>query len=265
MDEVSQLMDKPSVSIVIITKNEEDKIASCLESVKWASEVIIVDDMSTDKTVEICKSFGARVIRNESKGNFDNQRNIGIDNSRGEWVLQMDADEIITDKVKEKILKTLKNPGEFVAYKFRRKNFFLGHFMKYGGWYGYMTKLFKKDCARYIGKSVHETLKVDGRVGIIEADIEHYPFMSISELIERANDYASVEARVMREEKNVFKERVITYNLIIRPLKLFWKSYVKRRGFKDGMYGLIYALLNSWGHFLRWAKYWELIREKMTQ
>lgn len=250
-------MSKVTLSIVIITKNEEDKIARCLENVKWADEIIIVDDMSTDRTVEICSSFGVKVIRNESKGNFDNQRNIGIDNSSSDWILQMDADEVITDKVKEEIFKVLKNPGKFVAYKFKRKNFFLGHFMEYGGWYGYMTKLFKKNCARYIGKSVHETLRVDGRVGMIDADIEHYPFASIGQLIERANSYASVEAKVMLDEKGILSKKNIRYNLTIRPLKLFWKSYVKRRGFKDGMYGLIYALLNSWGYFLRWAKYWE--------
>lgn len=255
-------MLKTSISVVIITKNEEDKIARCLESVRWATEVIIVDDMSIDRTVEICNSFGAKVIRNESEGNFDQQRNIGIDKASCEWILQMDADEIVPHKLKEQIQRIISEPNnKFVAYKFRRKNFFLGHFMKYGGWYGYMTKLFKKGCARYVGKSVHETLKVDGKVGIIDADIKHFPFTSISRLVERANNYTSVEARVMLNEKGILSRRNIQYNLVARPLKLFWKSYVKRRGFKDRMYGLLYSIFNSWGYFLRWAKYWELTKD----
>ena len=122
----SLTMSKESLTVVIITKNEQDKIARCLESVKWADEIIIVDDLSEDRTVEICQKYGAKVISHKSYGNFDQQRNIGIDNASSDWILQMDADEVVSEKLKEEIQKIVSNPtNKFVAYKIRRQNFFL--------------------------------------------------------------------------------------------------------------------------------------------
>ena len=252
-------MSKETLSIVIITKNEEDKIARCLESVKWADEIIIVDDLSEDRTVKICQKYGAKVISHKSYGNFDQQRNIGIDNANSDWILQMDADEVVSEKLKEEIQGIVGNPNnKFVAYKIRRQNFFLNHFMAYGGWFIYYTKLFKKDAARYIGKSVHETLEVDGEIGTINEAIKHFPFSSIKQFVERQNFYTSVEAKLIYEDKGRIPKRKVRYNLVIRPLKLFWKAYIKKKGFRDGMYGFLFSILNSWIHFLRWAKYWEI-------
>lgn len=250
------------LSAVIITKNEEDKIGRCLESLKWTDEIIVVDDLSEDNTVEICQKFGAKVIAQKSFGNFDQQRNIGIDNASGEWILQMDADEIVPLELKKQIQKVLSENLKFSGFQFRRKNFFLGHFMRYGGFYGpYSLKLFKKSKGRYIGHSVHETLKVEGKIGTIEADIEHYPFQSIAQNIERTNIYTTVVARLMKQENSVLDKKKIRYNLTIRPLKAFWKMYIKRKAYKDGMYGLIFSILFSFGPMLKWMKYWELVRK----
>lgn len=252
-------MSREKLSVVIITKNEEDKISRCLESIKWADEIVIVDDVSEDHTIEICQKYGAKVISHKSYGDFDRQRNIGIKNATGAWILQMDADEVVTEKLKgeiEKVLLALQN--RFVAYKIRRQNYFLGHFLQYGGWFIYYTKLFKKGKARYIGRSVHETLQVDGEIGTIDEPIKHFPFTSLSQFMERQNFYTSVEARLMYEEKGKLSQKEVKYNLTFRPLKLFWKSYIRKKGFCDGICGLLFSLLNSWIHFLRWAKYWEI-------
>ena len=252
-------MPKETLSVVIITKDEEDKIGRCLESVKWVDEIVVVDDLSEDRTIEICRKFGARVIPHKSCGNFDRQRNIGIDSATGEWILQMDADEIVPEKLKEEIQKIVSDPTDkFVAYKIRRQNFFLGHFLEYGGWFIYYIKLFKKGKARYVGRSVHETLQVDGEIDILTEVIKHFPFNSIRQFIDRQNFYTSVEARLMYEDKGKSFKKKVKYNLTIRPLKLFWKIYIKKRGFRDGMHGLLFSVLNSWIHFLRWAKYWEI-------
>ena len=250
------------LTVVLIAKNEEDKLEKCLQSVAWADEFVVVDDMSSDRTVAIAESLGAKVIQNESNGNFDNQRNLGIEAASGEWIMQMDADEIVPKDLKEEIISMIENPSGKVAYKYRRKNYFLGHFMRYGGWFNeYSTKLFMKDKARYTGMSVHETLSVTGETGVIEACIEHYPFTSVSQFIERQNFYTSVEARVMLEEKGTLSEKEIMYHIKVRPRKLFWKLYVKKQGFREGYHGLVFSVLFTWVYYTRWIKYWELLNK----
>ena len=254
-------MDK-KLSVVILTKNEEDKIARCIESVKWADEVLVIDDESADKTREIAQGLGARVIINKSCGNFDGQRNIGIDNAKNEWILQMDADEVVTPLLRDKLREALGNPEKFCAFKFWRKNYFLGYFMRYAGEYDYWLRLFRKDKARYVGSDIHERLEVNGKVGIIDADMEHFAFISIEQFIERQNYYSSFESRALFKREGVLAEKIIRYNIKIKPLKIFWKNYIKKKGYKDGMHGLIWCILLAFRHVMIWGKYWELIKDK---
>lgn len=254
---------KDKITAVIITKNEEGRIKRCLDSLKnWADEIVIVDDLSADRTVEICRQFGARVISHKSDGNFDQQRNIGIDNATSDWILQMDADEIVTAGLKEEIEKILAGDTEFSGLKFKRKNFFLGKPLMHGGWHHDFLRLFRKNAARYIGASVHELINIHGKIGHINADMEHYLYQGISQFVERQNYYTSVEAKRLLRERGVVSEKEIKYHLAIKPLKLFWKTYVKKRGFRDGLVGLIYCLFDAYNHFLKWAKYWELVKSK---
>lgn len=251
------------LTAVIIAKNEEDKIALCLDSIKWVDEIVVVDDMSSDRTAEICLSYGAKVIKHSSEGNFDRQRNVGIDNASGKWILQLDADEIVTGELRNEIEKVLQNPMDNVAYRFLRKNYFLGHFMQYGGYYGaYSNKLTRKDSARHIGRSVHETLKIEGNIGTINGNTEHYAVQTISQYIKRQNLYTSVEANVLLDEGKIPNAKEMKYNLRIRPVKLFWKNYIRKKGYKDGMYGLIYSILSAWRYFLIYAKLWEILNQK---
>jgi glycosyltransferase involved in cell wall biosynthesis len=248
---------RKTLSVVVTTKNEEDKIARCLESVKWADEIVIVDGFSTDRTVEICRQYTDKIIQHKCDGNFDKERNLGIDNATGDWVLQLDADDVVTDRFRQEIEKILsKETVEFNAYKFRRKNFFLGHFMRWGGWYHYSLHFFRRGYARYRGK-IHETLIVNGKIGRIEADVEHYPYKSISQFIERHNSYSNRVAQAILEQKGVLSQGKIKYNLTVKPLKLFWKFYIKKKGFREGTIGLIFSVLFAWVHFLNWVKYWE--------
>ena len=255
-------MPKEALSVVIITKNEENKISRCLESVKWADEIIVVDDLSADHTIEICQKYGAKVISHKSEGNFDRQRNIGIDNASGEWILQLDADEIVTGELKQAIQDVLTDNSDCAGYNFKRKNYFLGRPLMYGGWHHDFLRMFRKKAGRYIGASVHELIEVKGKIGYINADMEHHMYQSTSQLIKRQNYYTSMEAERLLREQGLVSDKGIKYHLIARPLKLFWKTYVKKQGFRDGIHGLIYCILDSYSHFLKWAKYWELIKNK---
>ncbi|HBG62375.1 MAG: hypothetical protein A2Y03_10475 [Omnitrophica WOR_2 bacterium GWF2_38_59] len=253
---------REKLSVIVITKNEEKRVERFFNSVKWADEVLVIDDNSDDKTAENFVKLGAKVIKNDSKGCFDAQRNLGTQEAKGGWVLQMDADEIVPDDLREEILQVLENPLKFSAYNIKRKNFFLGHFMRYGGWYQERSpKLFKKGKAKYVGK-VHEVLQVEGDIGIINADIEHYPFDSIAQFVERQNFYTTIFAKEIFEKRGSLNPKEIKYNIKTRPLKLFWKFYVKKQGYKEGIYGFVFCLLFAWVHFMSWSKYWEISEKR---
>ncbi len=250
-----------SISAVILSKNSEKKIEKCLSSLKdWADEIIIVDGGSMDNTVKIAEQFGARVYLHLFSGSFAEERNFGTDKASSEWVLQLDSDEIVTDAFKKKCDEIL--PGtKCAAFKFRRKNVFLCHEFTYGGWYHWSQHLFKKGCARYEGR-VHEKMIVDGDVGLIDADMLHIPFDSISEFIERQNRYTDLQAADIVDQEKDLTIKKIKYNLKIKPAKLFRKIYFNKKGYKEGIHGLIFAILSSYVHFLKWAKVWEKTKDR---
>jgi glycosyltransferase involved in cell wall biosynthesis len=255
---------KHKISAVIIAKNEEARIVPCMESIKWCNEIVVVDDMSVDNTAQVCRKYGAKVIMHPSNGDHDRQRNVGIDNSSSDWILQMDADERVSPELRKDIEEILVGNGKYLAYKLIRKNYFLGKFMKHGGWPEKQVRLFEKGSARYIGHSVHETLKVEGRIGSLKSHLEHYAFTSISQYISRQLYYAQVEAKVMYQDRGKMDIKEINYHLKRKPLKLFFKIYVKRMGFLDGMHGFILSILNAWRHYAIWAIYWEKYCNKNT-
>ena len=248
-----------SISAVILSNNSEKKIGKCLESLKgWADEVIVVDGDSMDNTIKIAGSFNAKVHSHKFLGAFSAERNFGSDKASGEWILQLDSDEVVTDDFKRKCNSTLPNTS-YTAFKFRRKNIFLGHAFTYGGWYHWSQHLFKKGKARYEGR-VHENMIVNGEVGCLDANIMHTPFDSISEFIERQNRYTDLQAQDIIDTEKYLNIKKIKYNLKIKPLKLFRKIYFNKRGYKEGMYGFVFALLSSWVHFLKWVKVWEIVK-----
>jgi glycosyltransferase involved in cell wall biosynthesis len=257
-------MARARISAVLITKNEERNIKRCLDTLKWVDEVVVVDGRSTDRTRQIAESFGAKVVEHAFQGDFGMERNIGNENATGDWILALDADEAIPEKTREEIVSILENGSEFDAYNVPRLQYFLGKALIHGGRYHSIVNFFRKGKARFEGK-VHHLVLVDGKVGRLERPIEHYPFNSVSEFIHKQDRYTDYEAQELFEK---FKEKRLSevrYNLILKPLKLFFKSYVKKKGFKDGPVGLIFCVLFSWRHFLIWAKYWELCIKKRRE
>jgi len=254
-------MEKIKISVVIIAKNEEKRIGRCLESVKWADDVIVVDGFSTDRTVEISKSFDARVIQHKFTGSFADDRNVGMDNAKYDWVLTLDADDMVTKGFISKLKEAMSKDEDVVVYKFRRRNFFLGHPMDHGGFCHYIPNLARKGFVRFEG-DVHEVPVYKGKEGIIEADIDHYPFDSIGQFVDRQNRYTDIAAKDILKKQGILSARAIKSEMIGKSFKLFWKSYVKKQGYKEGLYGLIFGILFAWINFLKWAKYWELIRDE---
>ncbi|MFH1190132.1 MAG: glycosyltransferase family 2 protein [Candidatus Omnitrophota bacterium] len=253
-------MEKIKVTVAVITKNEEKRIARCLASVAWADDIVVVDGYSTDRTAEIAKSFGARVVEHKFSGSFADERNAASGNARHDWVLHIDADDVVTEEFIRKLSAALAGNGGEVIYKFRRRNFFLGHSMDHGGFHHYIPNLIDRRRVKYEG-DVHEVPVYEGAIGTIDADINHYPFDSIGQFIERQARYVGIAAKKMLETDGVLSERDIKKGLVNRTFKIFWKSYVKKQGYKDGLYGLIFAVLFAFINFLKWAKYWEIVKE----
>jgi len=255
-------MPRDKISAVIITRNEERNITRCLDSLKWVDEIVVMDGLSDDRTVDIARSYGAKVVEHKFEGDFGSERNRGNDNATGDWILALDADEAIPDETRKVIENILEKGSVYDAYNVPRLQYFLGKPMLHGGRYHSIINFFRKGKAHFDGK-VHHLVIVDGAVGQFEEPIEHYPFNSISEFIQKHDRYTGYEAGEMFEKYGSSKEKEVKYNLTIKPLKLIYKSYFKKKGYKDGIIGLIFCVLFAFNYFLRWAKYWELcVKEK---
>lgn len=251
-------MGRESLAVVMMTKNEEKRLAHCLDHVKgWADEIVIIDDESTDRTVEIARGYTPKVFVHKSNDNHDGQWNLGSEKAASEWILHIDADEIVTPALKTAIDKALANTDGVNGFDLLRLNFFLGRPMRHGGWRHKHRILFRRSKSRCAGQGIHVKLQIEGKVGFLNAEIEHYPFQSLSQFIDRQNHYSSVEAGVMLQEKGKLPWKMVRRQMVFRPIKLFWKSYVKQQGFREGTVGFFFAALFAYFHHALWAKYWE--------
>lgn len=253
-------MGRESLSVVLMTKNEESRLPRCLDQVKgWANEIVIVDDESTDRTVEIARRYTPQVFIHRSNDNHDRQWNLGIEKAASEWILHIDADEIVTPALKAAIDQALELPGGVNAYDLMRLNFFLGRPMRHGGWRHRHRILFRRTRSRCAGQGIHVRLQVEGETRFLDAEIEHYPFQSLAQFIDRQNHYTTVEAGVLLKERGRLPWKTVRFQMTVRPWKLFWKSFVKHAGYREGMVGFIFAMLFAYFHHALWAKYWERV------
>ncbi len=164
--------DRATVAVVLMTKNEEARLTTCLDRVAgWANEIVIIDDLSTDRTVEIARHYTERIFSYASNDDHFQQWNRGIDHASADWILHIDADELVTPKLEAAIDEILVDPHGHSAFELMRRNVFLGHPMRYGGWYHRHLILFRRDRARCVGKGIHVRLRVDGTIGLLDADI----------------------------------------------------------------------------------------------
>lgn len=246
-----------NISAVIICKDEEDNISDCLQSVNWIDEIIVVDSGSQDKTVEIAKQFTDKVFFKEWNG-YTEQRKFALDFVKTEWVLVLDADERCTSELKKEILTELSSNEAKDGYRIPRKSFFLGKWIKHSGWYpGYQTRFFKKSKAKVTERLVHEGYEINGSLGVLNSDILHYTVQSLSDFMTRVNHYSTLAAA---EKLN--KKRVGLKDVLIRPPLAFIREYIFKRGFLDGIHGLMVAHFNAITNALTYMKIWEMQNKK---
>jgi len=243
----------PYLSAVIITKNEEKNIGTCISSLDFCDEVIVIDSGSTDSTCKIARERGAKVFHEPWKG-YAEQKNYGNSQAAGQWILSLDADEEITDLLKPLILKAIQS-NEFEAYKIPRKTYHSGQWIQYGGWYpNALIRLFKKNSGAWKSDEVHEAFHCTGRVGSLSEPFVHHSFASFKEQAHKNNEYSSLGAKKLRRNRQAFS----ILKLLVKPPLKFLETFVLKRGFLDGMRGYIIAVMAAHSVFLKWAKLWEL-------
>jgi glycosyltransferase involved in cell wall biosynthesis len=249
----------PTLTCLIITKNEEVNIQDCLRSVQWATERLVIDAESQDRTAELAQSSGAKVFVRQWPG-FGQQKNFGMERAESEWILILDADERVTDDLRREIQGCIDtwSPSSPVAYRVPRRNFFYGAWVRYGGVFpDYQVRLVRRGSARYNDAAVHENLLVNGNIGTLTSPLDHYTERSIKDHFRKFGLYTTLAA----EEKGKSVQRVSGTDLLIRPLVVFVKTYLVKQGLRDGVRGLIVCTFASMYTFVKYAKLWTMIEQ----
>lgn len=240
----------PDLSAVIITRNEEDNIARCLESLKIADEIIIVDSGSSDRTIEIAGSMGAEVLSHPWSG-YGPAKREGVKRAGGPWILSLDADEVLTPELAEEINKVMHNGSDRVGYYVKRKTSFLGRWIYHSGWYpDYVLRLFLKSRGNFDNAVVHEKVVIDGPTGYLNGELLHYSYKTLEQYFDKFNVYTTLGARdLFRQGK-----RCGLIALTIKPAASFIKHYFTKMGFLDGLEGFVISLLSAASVFVKYLK-----------
>jgi glycosyltransferase involved in cell wall biosynthesis len=249
------------ISVTIITHNEEANIVPCLESAKWADEIVVLDSNSTDGTVELARQFTDRVLSVPWRG-FGKNKNQAVDEARMEWIFVLDADERITPALRQEIQAILQADGPADGYRVPRRNHFCGRFVKHLGWYpDYSIRLFRKAKGRFNEREVHESVEINGQVGTLQQPMLHYTYKSISDFVLRMDRYSALAAQELLKQGR----QPMWGELIWRPFFTFLKLYVLQKGFLAGRDGYTLAFLYSTYNFLKYYKFRELRQQPDTQ
>ncbi|MEK7470753.1 MAG: glycosyltransferase family 2 protein [Patescibacteria group bacterium] len=276
------------LSVVLAARNEEENIGRCLDSVKGvADEIIVVDEYSTDKTVEIAKKYGAKVFLEPHHDNFHVTKQKALEKATGEWILQLDADEVVTPELAKEIKLVIseqstvysvktnklfqrhqrsieerdgkigKETGEIVGYFIPRRNIFLGKPLIHAGVYpDPAIRLVKNGKAKFPAESVHEIMQLDGEVSWLSNDMLHYDSPTFERYLTRLNRYTDLQAQELKKNhipKNLWSFLRFTVH---RPLFTFFNLYIRHKGFLDGMRGFVWSLFSSLHFPIAYFKYW---------
>lgn len=234
----------PTITVAVVVKNEENNIEKCLNSVKWADEIIIVDMFSTDKTVEIAKKFTDKIYSYYDYF-FDIGKNFAFEKAGCDWVLSLDADEIITDDLHNEIIKVINSSPLHNGFYIPFKHYFMNKWMRHGGWYpSYIIRLFKKGCGKYTVEGAHQLLQIKGSIGYLVNPVIHMGLKNPDIFSKKHSLYSTMIAKAAFSRK----EKVSFRKLFIRPPYIFIKRYIFQLGFLDGIPGLI--LMSQFCYYL---------------
>ncbi|MBI2049805.1 glycosyltransferase family 2 protein [Candidatus Roizmanbacteria bacterium] len=247
------------ITAVVLTKNEEKNIVRTLNSISFCEEIIVIDDFSNDKTVELAKKNNAKIYERRLNNDFSSQRNFGLERSRGEWVLFLDADEEVSPGLAVEIENSIKAKPEKSAYYIKRRDYWWGRELKYGE----VSIIRKKGLIRLARKSsgkwfhpVHEIFQTSSPVGKLNGFINHYPHPTVKDFLRDINYYSTLRAKeLLKQGKKMSLVEIISY-----PLGKFIANYIFKLGFIDGPAGFIYSFMMSFHSFLVRAKLYQYMK-----
>lgn len=242
------------VTATVITFNEAANIQAALESLSWADEIIVVDSDSTDRTTEIARTFTDKVIVRPWPG-YIAQKNFAAEQATHDWIFSLDADERVTPELAAEIRAVMSSGPNAVGYRVPRVTFHLGRWMRTTDWYpDYQLRLYDRRRARWSGKYVHESVKADGPVGDLRNELQHFAYRDLAHHFQTMDRYTTLAAQQLFEEGR----RAGFLDLMIHPPAAFFRNYILRGGFRDGVPGLIVSAMNARYVGLKFAKLWEL-------
>jgi len=250
---------RPTVSAIVVCFNEEKNIGDCLESLRWCDEIVVVDSFSTDRTVEIARQYTDRVIQRPWAG-YRDQKAFAHSQTTKQWVILVDSDERVTPELRDEIQRALDGDGgRYMGYAVPRLVFYLGRWWRRGGWYpDYDVRLFRRDKATWGGADPHEKILVDGAVRRLKHPLHHFSYRNIDDHMQRINRFTSISSRELRKEGGRWR----LADALLRPAFRFFRSYILKRGFMDGFAGFYVAVTAAVYVFLKYAKLWEIERDK---
>ena len=241
------------LSVVIIAENEAENIAAALESVRWVDDVVVVDSGSSDRTIEIAKRYTERVTTRQWEG-YGSQKNYATGLASHDWVLSIDADERVSKELAEEIQALMESVPVMQGYRIPRTTRYLGRWIRSTDWYpDRQLRLYDRRVAQWNDRYIHESVRVQGRVGSLRAELYHHSYRGIGEHLSRMNHYTTLAAAQMMADGR----RTNWLDLIAYPPLVFFRNYIWRRGFSDYLPGLIVSLMNTYYVLCKYAKLWE--------
>lgn len=244
-----------TLTVVLVTLNEEKNIERCLNSVRWANEIVVVDSFSKDRTVELARRFTEKVYQHEYPGT-SRQVERGINYSSGGWIFVIDADEEMSEELAAEVKAVLANPGDMAGYEFIRKPSAFGKWIEHGGWFpDYQFRFFRRDSYYPEHQEIHGGFNTQGKRGRLKGYLYHHTYETIYSYVEKMNEYTSLH--VSNKLKDNPDATATWRNLILNPLSHFLRMFISKQGYKDGFHGFVLALLDATYTMLLYAKLWE--------
>lgn len=254
---------RQTVACAIVVFNEERNIREALDSVSWMDEIVVVDSYSTDNTMSICREFTSHVFQRKWNG-FGEQKNFAIDHTSADWVFILDADERVSADLKAEIKRVIEAADQSgpVAYSLPRKNYYYGEWVRWGGVYpDYQLRLFRRGVGRLDDSEPHNKFVFQGLHGYLTNALDHYTERTIDDHFRKFGNFTTLAA----QERGKTRHVVRWADLVFRPLFTFWKYYMRRKGYRDGVRGFLYAGFASMYTFVKYAKLWDVLRERKLQ
>jgi glycosyltransferase involved in cell wall biosynthesis len=246
----------PTLSVILITRNEEANLDDCLASLEGiAQQIVVVDTNSSDRTLEIAQKYGATISQPPDWPGFGPQKNRALDLANGEWVLSLDADERLTSALKSEILTAIHHSADVDCFAIPRLSWYCGRFIRHSGWSpDYVDRLFKRGTARFSDDLVHERLIPNGSVAKLKNSMLHYSFMNYSQVLQKLDRYSTASA----EQAFAKGKTSSPLKAVLHGAWAFFRTYILRAGFLDGPQGFALAVSNGQGTYYRYIKLWQL-------